>query len=98
MFNYMNFFMIQLNISFICHVFFNFFIVLEGILFLYLITSWLPFPSKIKHTMLMIVEPMFQPIRYLLRHSIFNTPSADLTPMIVFVVLTFLEKFLYVMI
>ncbi len=79
-------------------VFYIFFIVLEVILCIYFISTWLPLPKKMKEFLRFLIEPMLTPLRFLIRHSIFNTPLADLTPMIAFVVILFLQKFFYVLI
>lgn len=83
------------------HLLFNalyvFFIVLEMILFLYVITSWFPINHNIKSFLVVLIEPILVPVRYLLKHSIFNTPAADLSPIISFVIILFLQEFFYVL-
>ncbi len=83
------------------HLIFNtlyvFFIVLEMILFLYVITSWFPINNRIKSILVTLIDPILMPVRYLLKHSIFNTPAADLSPVISFVIILFLQEFFYVL-
>ncbi len=83
------------------HLFFNalyvFFIVLEMILFLYVITSWFPVNNRFKNFLTVLIDPILIPVRYLLKHSIFNTPAADLSPVIGFVIILFLQEFFYIL-
>lgn len=83
------------------HLLFNalyvFFIVLEIILFLYVIISWFPINNFIKNILTILIEPILTPVRYLLKHSIFNTPTADLSPIISFVIILFLQEFFYIL-
>ncbi|WMJ88245.1 YggT family protein [Anaerocolumna sp. MB42-C2] len=74
-----------------------FFIVLEIVLFLYVITSWFPVNNRFKSIISFLIDPILVPVRYLLKHSIFNTPTADLSPVIGFVVILFLQEFFYVL-
>lgn len=74
-----------------------FFIVLEVILFANLIMSWLPKSSRFKEFLLVLLEPILSPIRYLLKHSIFNTKVIDLAPMIALVVILFFQNLFYFM-
>ncbi len=70
-----------------------FFTVLEIILFIYVIASWFPLSNRFKSMLTFVLDPILEPVRYLLRHSIFNTPRADLSPMIGFIVILFLQEF-----
>lgn len=83
------------------HLFFNalyvFFIVLEIILFLYVIISWFPINNFIRNLLTILIEPILTPVRFLLKHSIFNTPTADLSPIISFVIILFLQEFFYIL-
>lgn len=72
-----------------------FFIVLEIILFTYFMMSWFPFSTKLKEFLMTLIEPLLTPIRFLLRHSIFNTKVIDLSPMIALVVILFFQTFFY---
>lgn len=81
--------------SLIFNVFYVFFVVLEIILFLYIFTSWLRISGRIKNILLTLIEPVLTPVRYLLKHSIFNSPAADLSPIISFIIIVFLQDFFY---
>lgn len=72
-----------------------FFIVLEIILFAYFMTSWFPFNTKLKEFLITLLEPLLTPIRFLLKHSIFNTKVIDLAPMIALVVIIFFQTIFY---
>ncbi|WP_455717106.1 YggT family protein [Anaerosporobacter sp.] len=72
-----------------------FFIVLEIILFTYFMMSWFPFNAKFKEFLITLIEPLLTPIRFLLKHSIFNTKVIDLSPMIALVVILFLQTIFY---
>ncbi len=74
-----------------------FFIVLEMILFLYVITSWFPMNNRIRGFLAILIDPILIPVRYLLKRSIFNTPTADLSPVIGFVIILFLQEFFYIL-
>jgi YGGT family. len=81
--------------SVIYNVFYIFFVVLEIILFLYIITSWIPMNNRFRDLLVTLLAPVLEPVRVLLRHSIFNTPAADLSPIIGLVVISFLQQFFY---
>lgn len=68
-----------------------FFVVLEIILFIYILTVWLPIPKTFKEMFIQLLEPIFIPIRYLINHSIYKTQSIDMTPLIAFLVIIFLQ-------
>lgn len=72
-----------------------FFIVLEIVLFTYFITTWFPINSRFKGLLVTLLDPILIPIRYLMKHSIFNTKVADISPMIALVVILFLQSFFY---
>ncbi len=78
--------------------FYYFFGVLDTILFLYIISSWFPNAQKVRYLLLMLLEPLFTPIRYCLKNSIFRTGYGDLTVMIALIVLSYLQTFFYSMI
>lgn len=82
-------------LSLLYHALYIFFIVLEIILFLYVITSWFPVNARFKNFLLTLLDPVLIPIRYLLKHSIFNTPTADLSVIIGFIVILYLQEFFY---
>lgn len=73
------------------YVFFN---VIEIILFINLISSWFPIPNGIKKILVTLINPILDPIRFLLRRSIFNTPVSDFSPIIGIVILSYLQNVL----
>lgn len=78
--------------SLIYNAFYVFFVVLEIILFLYILTSWFRISGKVKNILFTLIEPVLTPVRYLLKHSIFNSPAADLSPIISFIIIVFLQQ------
>lgn len=72
-----------------------FFIVLEILLFLYIISSWLPLGAKLKSFFLTILGPIFDPIRFLLKFSVFQTRGIDLSPIIALVVISYFQQLFY---
>ena len=72
-----------------------FFIVLEIILFAYFMMSWFPFNTKLKEFLITLLDPILTPIRFLLKHSIFNTKVTDLAPMIALIVILFFQSIFY---
>lgn len=72
-----------------------FFVVLEFILVIYIIMSWFPFGSKIKSIMRELTSPLLDPLRYLLKHSILYSQVADLSPIIAFFIISYMQKFFY---
>lgn len=70
-----------------------FIIVLEIILFFYIFLRFLPI-QKIGNVIEGIVEPILKPIRFLLKHSVFQSGSLDSSPIIAFIVLTYFGQLL----
>ncbi|MFA9463615.1 MAG: YggT family protein [Velocimicrobium sp.] len=77
------------------HAFYIFFVILESILFLYIISSWFPNSAKFRSLLLALLEPIFSPIRLCLKHSVMNNTSVDLTPMITLIILSYLQSLFY---
>lgn len=69
-----------------------FFIVLEMILLIYILSSWLPLNPKIKGLFVILLGPILDPIRFLLDHSIFKTRNIDLAPIIAFIIISFFQN------
>lgn len=69
-----------------------FFIVLEIIVVLYLLQSMLPLGPLIRGFFLMLVSPMLFPMQKLVRRSMMNTFSIDLSPYILIVAIGYLER------
>ncbi len=73
--------------------FYVFFIVLQIILLLYMLSSWFTGGERIKSLLSLLIEPVLTPVRFILKYSIFNNPAADLSPLIGFVIILFLQDF-----
>lgn len=74
-----------------------FFVVLEFILMTDLLMSWLPIGTKIKEFMHHLTAPLLDPIRYLLKHSVFYSQVADLSPLIGFMFVSYMQQVFFVM-
>lgn len=74
--------------------FYYFFLVLEGLLFLYIVSSWFP-GTKLRSFFYELLQPLFTPIRFLLKHSVFGSNFADFTPMIALILLSYLQSLFY---
>lgn len=84
-------------INLIVNSLYVFFIVLEIVLFTYFMMTWFPFSTKFKEFLVTLLEPILAPIRFLLKHSIFNTKVIDLSPMIALVVILFFQNLFYIL-
>ena len=81
--------------SLIYNTLYIFFVVLEMILFIYVIASWFPLNAKIKNFLKTLIDPIIERVRFLLIRSIFNTPTADLSPIISITIILYLQEFFY---
>lgn len=72
--------------------FYIFFILLQIILLLSMLSSWFSGGTRFKNILSILIEPILTPVRSLLKHSIFNNPAGDLSPLIGFVIIIFLQK------
>jgi len=84
-------------LSIIYRTFYVFFVAIEIILFIYIITSWLPMGEKFKLLMRNLISPILDPIRILLKHSIFGSNIMDLSPIIACILIVFLQKFFVIL-
>lgn len=71
--------------------FYVFFIVLQIILLVYMLSSWFTGGDKFKNVLSLLIEPILTPVRFILKYSIFGNPAADLSPLISFVLLMFFQ-------
>jgi YggT family protein len=71
--------------------FYMFFVVLQIILLLYMVSSWFNGGEKFKNLLSLLIEPIITPVRFLLKYSIFGNLAADLSPLISFVLIMFLQ-------
>lgn len=81
----------------IYQTFYVFFVAIEIILFIYIFSSWLPTGEKFKRFMRTIISPILDPIRFLLKHSVFGSNIMDLSPIIACIVVVFLQKFFVIL-
>jgi len=56
-----------------------------------MVSSWFNGGEKFKNLLSLLIEPIITPVRFLLKHSIFGNPAADLSPLISFVLIMFLQ-------
>lgn len=75
------------------HAFYTFFVILEIILLAYVVLSILPLNNNIRKKITDIINPLLAPVRYLLKNSVFNSNAVDLSPIISFIIVTFLQNF-----
>ncbi|RKI39831.1 hypothetical protein D7V86_09965 [bacterium D16-51] len=69
-----------------------FFIVLEIIVLLYLLQSVVDMGRYVRLITLILVEPILSPMQKLIKHSVMNTFSLDLSPYILLIILYYLGK------
>lgn len=77
------------------HSLYIFFIVVEIILMIYVISTWIPVPPRFQGLMVSLIMPVLIPVRILLRHSVFYTRNVDLSPIIALTIVTFLQNLFY---
>lgn len=80
----------------IYQTFYLFFVALEIILVTYVLMSWLPLNAKLREFMNVVTAPILEPIRYLLKHSIFYSQGADLSPIVGFVIVSYMQQLFYI--
>jgi len=73
--------------------FYIFFMIMQLVLLLYMLSSWFRGGERIKNLLALLMEPILTPVRFLLKYSIFSNPAADLSPLIGFVIILFLQNF-----
>lgn len=76
----------------ILQTFYIFFFVLEILLILYFISSWFPFLGQFKKTLIVFLDPLFDPIRYLLKHSIMKSNIVDISPIIALIIIAYFQQ------
>lgn len=77
------------------HSLYIFFIVVEIILMIYVISTWIPVPPRLQGLLVSLIMPVLIPVRILLRHSVFYTRNVDLSPIIALAIITFLQNLFY---
>lgn len=71
-----------------------FFLVLEAVLFLWLISTWFP-GRRLRTVLFELLRPVFTLIHLLLRHSVFKSSVGDISPMIALLLFSYLQTFFY---
>lgn len=71
-----------------------FFIVLESVLFLYIISVWFPY-TAIRKFLYELLQPIFSLIQLLLKHSVFKSNLGDFSPMIALLLFSYLQTLFY---
>ena len=66
-----------------------FFRVVEIALLVYIILLYLPVAPKLKLLMVDVMKPLLNPVRKKLNRSVFNTRGIDLSPIILYLIVTF---------
>ncbi len=66
---------------------------LEVALFFYIVISWIPISLKLREISKKIIDPILDPIRFILKKSIFKTRVIDLAPIIAFLIISYLQQF-----
>lgn len=69
-----------------------FVIVLKAIVLMYLIQTVIPMGNFIRRWTLILVAPILEPMQRLVRHSVMNHFSLDLSPYILLVLLGYLAR------
>ncbi|MCR5791783.1 MAG: YggT family protein [Lachnospiraceae bacterium] len=75
--------------------FYTFCMVLEVLVIIYMITGWFSQESYFRKRLSDLLEPALQPVRFLVKHSIFQMRNIDVVPIITIIILTFCEGFVY---
>ncbi|NLJ90008.1 MAG: hypothetical protein GX323_03835 [Clostridiales bacterium] len=81
----------------IYNVFYTFFGVLEVLLLFYLVISFFPNNNRLRKFITELVNPIIEPIRYLLKYSIFRSNVADFSPLISYIIVKFCQQFFYLL-
>ena len=69
-----------------------FFIVLECLVVLFLVQSFFPLSQKVRIFFLMMVSPILFPMQKIMKYSMMNTFSIDLSPYVILIVLSYLAR------
>ena len=70
-----------------------FLIGLEILLFIQLFTGFLQ-EGFIRKQLAFLLDPILDPVRYLLKHSIFQSAVNDMSPLIAFIIITYVQQLL----
>ena len=81
----------------ICRSFYLFFAGIEYIVLAYMLSFWFPIGKRGRVFMHEVTAPILNPIRALLKHSIFFSQLSDFSPLIAIVITVYLQKFFYIL-
>ena len=79
-------------ISYIMYCLNIFFIVLSIIIVLYILTGVFNFGKRFRLFILILMEPMLTPMQKLVRNSIMNCLTVDISPYILLILLVYLQR------
>lgn len=79
---------------FLLHSFSVLITILQGLLLVYLFFTLIPISSGIQKILQELTMPMMQPIVFLMNRSVFGKHLTELIPVITFLVLSYLQKFI----
>lgn len=74
---------------YVISVLYWFFRVVEIALLVYIILLYLPVAPKLKLLAVDVMKPLLNPVRKMLNRSVFNTRGIDLSPIILYLIVTF---------
>ena len=70
-----------------------FIMILEVVLLIYIFLSMFHI-GMLKRPLSIILEPILLPIQILMKHSVFLSPVSDLSPIMAFLILSYIQQFL----
>lgn len=81
-------------LSMVFKAFYYFFVILELILFLYIVSGWFP-GRKVRKMLYELLQPIFALLQLLLRNSVFKSSLGDFTPMLALLLFSYLQGLFY---
>lgn len=71
-----------------------FFMLMEGVLFLYIISVWFP-GTGFRKLLYSFLQPVLSLLQLLLKHSVFKSSPGDISPMIALLLFSYLQTLFY---
>lgn len=68
-----------------------FLLLLEGCILTYIVLLGIPFGKSVKNFLEGFLEPILSSVRFLLKHSIFRTTTYDMSPLVILVLISYLQ-------
>ena len=81
----------SLNVNKISFVYW-FCIVVQYAVLIYTVVGWLKFLSKFQITMANVMDPILNPIRKMLRYSVFQIHGIDISPIILYLIASYVAN------